>query len=159
MNKTANPIPEGYHSLTPALIIRGAARAIDFYQKVFGATETFRMNSKDGTTVLHAELRIGDSTLMLGDESPQMNCLSPQSIGGTGSSIYFYTPNVDEIFDRALKAGATQIMPPTDMFWGDRFGKLQDPFGHQWSIATRTRQLTPEEISQAAEAAMADGAC
>ncbi|MFZ0202049.1 MAG: VOC family protein [Candidatus Sulfotelmatobacter sp.] len=147
---TAKAIPEGYHTLTPYMTVREAARAIEFYKKAFGAVEKGVMKGPDGK-VMHAELRIGDSLFMLADEFPQFGSLSPQSIGGSGMGLHIYVEDVDSAFDRAIGAGAVVEMPVADMFWGDRYGKLVDPFGHKWSIATHTRDMSMEEIEEAQE--------
>jgi PhnB protein len=141
-------IPEGYHSITPYMTVRDAARAIEFYKQAFGAIEKGVMKGP-GDKIVHAELRIGDSILMLGDEFPEMGALSPQSTGGAGMGLHIYTEDVDTAFDRAVKAGASVEMPVTDMFWGDRYGKLADPFGHKWSIGTHKKDLSMEEMEQA----------
>jgi PhnB protein len=141
-------IPEGYHVVTPYLTVRGAAQAIEFYQKAFGATPSVVMPSPDGK-IMHAEIRIGDSVVMLADENPQMGNNSPQTLGGATAGIMLYTENVDQAFERAVKAGATAQMPPADMFWGDRFGSLVDPFGHKWSMATHIRDVSPDEMKKA----------
>jgi PhnB protein len=146
----AKPIPEGYHTITPYVTVRGAARAIEFYKRAFGASEKGVMKGPDGK-VRHAELRIGDSIIMLGDEFPELGALSPQSTGGTGMGLHVYTEDVDTAFDRAVKAGAVVEMPVSDMFWGDRYGKLVDPFGHKWSIATHKRDVSMEEMKAAQE--------
>jgi PhnB protein len=153
---SAKAIPEGYHSITPYLTCRDAARAIDFYQQAFGATLRGGgvMKGPDGK-VMHAELLIGDSILMLADENPAFGSLSPQTIGGSASGLHIYVEDVDSAFDRAVKAGAAVEMPVADMFWGDRYGKLTDPFGHKWSIATHTADLSLEEMAQGMEDAMA----
>jgi uncharacterized glyoxalase superfamily protein PhnB len=151
----AKPIPDGYHTLTPCLRVRDGAKAIEFYKQAFGAVETFRMPGPGGA-IMHAEIRIGDSILMLSDEFKQWNALSPQSLGGTGSSVHIYVNDADAAFARATAAGATVTMPLQDMFWGDRFGKLVDPFGHEWSIATHTEDLSPDEIEQRGKEAMAN---
>ncbi len=143
-------IPEGYHTLTPSITVRDAARAIEFYKKAFGAVEKGVMKGPDGK-VMHAELRIGDSLFMLADEFPEFGSLSPQSVGGSGSGLHIYVEDVDSAFDRAIGAGGVVEMPVADMFWGDRFGKLVDPFGHKWSIATHTRDMSMEEIEEAQE--------
>ncbi|HET9408499.1 MAG TPA: VOC family protein [Candidatus Sulfotelmatobacter sp.] len=148
------PVPEGYHTLTPSLTVRDAERAIDFYKKAFGATEVGVMKGPDGK-IMHAELKIGDSLIMLADEFPQFGALSPQSIGGSASSLHIYVENVDAAFDRAIKVGGKTDMPVADMFWGDRFGKLTDPFGHKWSIATRVKNLSSDEIQRAQSEFMA----
>jgi PhnB protein len=144
----AKAIPDGYHSITPYLTVRNAARAIEFYKNAFGAVERGIMNGPGGK-IVHAELRIGDSILMLGDEFPEHGALSPQSTGGAGMGLHIYTEDVDSAFDRAVKAGATVEMPVTDMFWGDRYGKLADPFGHKWSIGTHKKDMSMEEMHQA----------
>jgi PhnB protein len=150
---TARAVPEGYHTLTPSMTIRDAARAIEFYKQAFGAVEKGVAKGPDGK-IMHAELIIGDSIIMLADEFPEFGSLSPQSIGGSGMGLHIYTEDVDAAFDRAIGAGATVEMPVMDMFWGDRFGKLVDPFGHKWSIATHTRDMSREEIEEAQEAFM-----
>jgi PhnB protein len=140
-------IPEGYHSLTPYLVCKGAAQAIEFYQKAFGAVETVRMPGPGGQ-ILHAEVKIGNSMLMLSDENPQQGALSPQTIGGTGTSVMLYTDDVDAVFNRAAGAGAKTEVPPTDMFWGDRMAQIVDPFGHKWAIATHKEDVSPEEMGK-----------
>lgn len=140
------PIPEGYHSVTPYLIIRGAAEAIDFYVKALGATEVMRLDH--GGKIGHAEIKIGDSHIMLADEHPEMGARSPQSLGGTPVGICLYVPNVDALFNQAVAAGATVERPVQDQFYGDRSGTIIDPFGHKWTIATHIEDLTPEQISQ-----------
>ncbi len=150
------PVPDGYHTLTPYLIVRGADKAIEFYKKAFGATERFRMPGPDGK-IMHAEMEIGDSAFMLGEESLEMGSKSPQTVGGSCVGIHIYTEDVDAAFARAVKAGAKSVGPVMDMFWGDRFGKLQDPFGHTWTIATHTKDVSPEEMAQAAQTAFAAG--
>ncbi len=142
------PVPEGYHTLTPYFTVRDAARAIEFYKQAFGAQERGVLKTPDGK-VGHAELQIGDSILMLGDEWPDMGVLSPQSIGGSASGIHIYVDNVDEAFERAVKAGAQVEQPVADQFWGDRYGKLKDPFGHRWSIGTRIKEVSMEEMKRA----------
>jgi len=149
MAKSVKPIPEGYSPVTPYLTVKGAAGAIDFYKKAFGAEEAFRMNSRDGK-VMHAEIRIGGAVIMLHDEMPEWKALSPQTIGDSGSSIMLYVQDVDAVFKRALAAGATSIMDVADQFYGDRCGGLKDPFGHKWSIATHVEDVPPDEISRRA---------
>jgi len=151
----AKPIPDGYRTITPYITVRGAAEAIDFYKRAFGAEEKERMPGPDGKSVMHAELKIGDSILMLSDEFPQMGCRSPQALGGSTGYLFLYVPDVDSAFKRALDAGAKASMPPADMFWGDRFGKVTDPFGHEWGLATHKEDLTPDEIRKRGAAAMA----
>ena len=147
---TVKAVPEGYHTLTPTMTVRDAARAIEFYKQAFGAVEKGVAKGPDGK-VMHAELRIGDSIIMLADEFPEFGSLSPQSTGGAGMGLHIYVEDVDSAFDRAVKAGAKVDMPVADMFWGDRYGKLSDPFGHKWSIATHIRDMSAEEIEKAQE--------
>ncbi len=144
-----NPIPEGFHTITPHLVIRGAAEAIDFYKKAFGAEEIMRMPGPDGKTVMHAEIRIGDSPIMLCDEFPN-RCVAPPSLKGTTVAIALYVPDADKVFQQAVDAGATVTMPMMDAFWGDRYGKVTDPFGHEWEISTHKQDLTPEQIGKGA---------
>jgi PhnB protein len=141
------PIPEGMHSLTPHLVCAGAANAIEFYKKAFGATELSRLPGPDGK-LMHGAVRIGDSTLMLVDEMPQWGALGPKSLKGSPITMHLYVTDVDAAFAKAVAAGATVKMPVSDMFWGDRYGQVEDPFGHRWSIATHTRDLTDEEIKK-----------
>jgi uncharacterized glyoxalase superfamily protein PhnB len=150
---SAKPIPEGYHTLTPFLTVRDAVRAIEFYKQAFGAVERDIAKGPDGK-VMHAELKIGDSIIMLSDEFPEYGALSPQSSGGAGMGLHIYLDGVDAAFDRAVKAGAQVEMPVTDQFWGDRYGKLKDPFGHKWSIATHTKDMSADEMKGAMDEAM-----
>ena len=149
------PIPDGYHTLTPFLTCRDAAKAIEFYKNAFGATERGVMKGPDGK-VMHAELQIGDSIIMLSDEYPEMGAVSPQAIGGSAMGLHIYIDGVDAAFDRAVKAGAQVEMPVMDMFWGDRYGKLKDPFGHKWSVATHTADLSMDEINKGMDEAMSN---
>ena len=149
------PIPEGYHSLTPYLAVEDAAKAIDFYKEAFGAEEHVRMPSPDGK-VAHAELQIGDSKLMLSDPFPQSNVRPPSERGGPTASIFMYVNDADATFEQAQKAGATVVAELEDMFWGDRFGTLSDPFGHVWSVATHKEDLSEEEMAERSKAAMAE---
>lgn len=149
------PIPEGYQSLTPMFIFKDARKAIDFYKRAFGAEERFLMPGPDGRGVMHAELRIGTSVIMMGEESPRCDCKSAENLGGSPVSFYVYLENVDEAFKVAIEAGAEVQMPVDDMFWGDRMGTVRDPFGYSWSLASHTRDLTPEEIEEGAKAAFA----
>lgn len=162
MNTVAQPavkaIPEGMHSLTPHLICAGAADAIAFYVKAFNAVELGRMPGPDGK-LIHAMLRIGDSPLMLVDEFPQWGSKSPATLGGTPVSIHLYVENADAAFQQAVDAGASVRMPLADMFWGDRYGVVVDPFGHQWSIATHIKDMSPEEMAAAGKAAMSSPEC
>ncbi len=141
------PIPEGYHAVTPYLTVKRAADAIEFYKKVFGATEKNRMNDPKGG-IMHAELRIGDSVVMLSDEHPEMGGKSPESIGGTATSLLIYVENVDDIFRKAITSGARERRPVEDQFYGDRVGTIQDPFGHVWSIATHKEDVKPQEMQK-----------
>lgn len=140
------PIPEGYHSVTPYLIIKGAADAIEFYKKAFGATELFRMDHEG--KIGHAEIKIGDSLIMLADEYPEMGYLGPVTLGGSPVSLMIYVEDVDTIFKQAIEAGGTEQMPLQDKFYGDRSGKLKDPFGHTWHVATHIEDVSPEEMEK-----------
>ncbi len=146
-----NPIPEGHHSITPTLTVRGAANAIEFYKKAFGAQEIMRFHGLDGKTIMHAEIKIGNSRIMLNDEFPQMKCMSPQSVGGASSGIFLYVENSDDVFNKAVSAGAKVTMPITDAFWGDRCGSIEDPFGHKWTISTHKKDMSPDELAKAGE--------
>ena len=148
------PIPDGYHTLTPFLTVKDAARAIEFYKAAFGAKERGVMKSPDGK-VMHAELMIGDSILMMSDEFQEFGSLSPQTIGGSPMGLHIYVEDVDAAFDRAVKAGAQVEMPVMDQFWGDRYGRLKDPYGHKWSIATHKQDFSADEMKQNMEDAMA----
>lgn len=141
------PIPDGYHSITPYLVVRGAAEAIAFYERAFGASELMRVGSPDGK-IGHAELQIGDSRIMMADEHPEMNVLAPQSPGSSGVGICLYVPNVDEVVQRAMDAGAKVERPLADQFYGDRSATLTDPFGHNWTIATHIEDVSPDEIDR-----------
>ena len=149
------PIPEGYHSLTPYLAVEDASKAIDFYKEAFGAEETIRMPGPDGS-VAHAELQIGDSKLMLSDPFPHSNVRPPSERGGATASIFMYVDDVDATFEQAQRAGATVVSELEDMFWGDRFGTVADPFGHSWAMATQKEDLSEEEIAERSKAAMAE---
>jgi len=154
---SVKPIPEGYHSVTPHLIIKGAAEAIEFYKKAFGATELFRFPAPDGK-VGHAEIKIGDSPVMLADEYPDMGYKGPQSFGGSPVSLMIYVDDVDVVFNRAVDAGATVREAVTDKFYGDRTGTVTDPFGHVWHVSTRKEDLSMEEMERRAKAAHGGGA-
>jgi PhnB protein len=151
MADKVNPIPEGFHSLTPALTVNDAAGAIDFYKRAFGAVEVSRAIAPDGVKVWHAELEIGDSKLMLNDAFPEQGSHAPADSGAVGFALWLYVEDVDAVYQRAVEAGARAVMPPEDMFWGDRFGGLMDPYGHHWSIATRKHDLSEEEMRKRAE--------
>jgi len=148
------PIPEGYHTVTPYLAVDDAAEAIDYYTKAFGAKERVRMETPDGQ-VGHAELEIGDSLVMLSDPFPQGSTKTPTELGGTSVSVFMYVEDVDAVVKQAVDAGATVTMEVADQFWGDRFGSVKDPFGHSWSIATHVEDVPPEEMAERAKAAMA----
>ena len=150
-------VPEGYHTATPYLIVDDAARALEFYRKAFGAKERMRFAAPGGK-IGHAEITIGNSAIMLADEHPEMGYRGPQAIGGTPVSIHLYVENVDEVFPRAVAAGATALRPVADQFYGDRSGTLRDPFGHVWHVATHKEDLSPEEMHRRAQAAMKQAA-
>lgn len=152
--KAAKPIPDGYHTVTPYLVVHDASRAIDFYQRAFGAREVMRMNGPQGK-IAHAELKIGDSMIMLSDEMPQAAGRSPHSLGGSTAGMFLYVKDVDSVFNQAVAAGARADSDLADMFWGDRYGKLTDPFGHQWSLATHKEDVAPQEMQKRAADAMA----
>jgi uncharacterized glyoxalase superfamily protein PhnB len=151
---SVKPVPEGYHTLTPSLTVRDAARAIEFYKQAFGAEVRGGVAKGPDGKVMHAELQIGDSVIMLTDEFPEFGSLSPQSSGGAGMSLHIYVDGVDAAFDRAVKAGAQVEMPVSDQFWGDRYGKLKDPFGHKWSIATHVKDMSADEMKRSMDEAM-----
>jgi PhnB protein len=147
------PIPDGYHTVTPCLVVDGAATALDFYKRAFGAEEVYRMADPSGR-VLHAELKIGNSLVMLSDEFPKMDARGPKSIGGTPVSLYVYVQDVDSVYSRAVEAGGKELRPVADQFYGDRTGMLKDPFGHVWSLATHKEDVAKEEIRRRAESVM-----
>jgi PhnB protein len=141
-------VQEGMHTITPHLVVQGAAKAIEFYQKAFGAVIKEVHHMPDGK-VMHAQLRFGDSTVMLADELPGMGtCSAPQTLGGSSFSLYLLTGNVDQLFAQAVAAGATVLMPLANEFWGDRYGQLKDPFGHVWALAQHVEDITPEEMER-----------
>jgi PhnB protein len=150
----AKPIPEGYHTLNAHLAVDNAAEAIEFYKRAFGATERGRIPGPDGT-IGHAELQFGDSVLMLADPMPQSPFKPPKQLGGLSGGLYVYVEDVDETIQQVVDAGGTIATPAEDMFWGDRFGSVTDPFGHSWQIATRVEEVPPEEMAERAKAAMA----
>lgn len=164
MSANVNPIPEGFHTVTPHMVVRNASGAIDFYKKAFGAEEIMRMPAPDGKGIMHAELKIGNSILMIVDEMPQMEqWVSPQKLSGTTVALSIYCEDADALYQRAIDAGAKESMKPMDAFWGDRYSKVTDPFGHKWEICTHKEDLSPEEIGKRAEAFFAQmatgGAC
>ena len=143
-------VPEGYHTITPNIVVSDGAKAIDFYKKAFGAEEIVRMPGPNGG-IMHAELRIGDSVVMLGEDMPEFGSKNPKAYGGSPVSFYVYVEDVDAAWERAINAGAKSVFPLWDMFWGDRTGRLEDPFGHNWSLAQHMKDLTPEEIKKGEE--------
>ena len=151
MSKAVDAIPAGMHSVTPHLVCDGAGAAIDFYVKAFGATDQGRMPGPDGR-LMHAQIRIGDSYVMLVDENRQFGMLGPKALNGSPVTIHLCVDDVDRSFERAVAAGAKSVMPPADMFWGDRYGVLEDPFGHRWSVATHQREVSADEMQQAIKA-------
>jgi PhnB protein len=154
MTSQVKPIPEGYHTVTPYLIVNDAARALEFYQQAFGATEVYRMTDKSGR-VGHAEIKIGDSHVMLADEHPEIGARSPQAFGGSPISLLIYVEDVDALVKQAVRAGAKLTRPVADQFYGDRTGGLEDPFGHAWYIATHVEDVAPEELERRSAARQA----
>src|SRR5262249_53498703 len=143
------PIPDGFHSITPHIICRGAAEAIDWYRKALGATEISRSPTPDGKSLIHSLVRIGNSFMMIVDEFPQWGAVGPQTLGNSPVTLHLYVEDVDAVVNRAVAAGAKVTMPVSDMFWGDRYGRWQDPFGHHWSVATKIRDVSPAEMAEA----------
>jgi len=154
MAEQVRPIPEGFHSVTPHLVCNDAAAAIAFYQQAFGAVEVGRMGMPGGK-IGHAEIRIGDSRLMLADAFPEYGSNDPLTLKGSPVVIHLYVENADAVWDQAIAAGAEPIMPLSDAFWGDRYGQVQDPFGHRWSIATHQREVSMDEMQDAMQQMMA----
>lgn len=151
MTTKIKPIPDGFHALTPYLTVKGASDAIEFYKKIFGATELFRLNTPDGK-VGHSEFKIGDSIFMISDENLECGSASPEALKGSPVALYLYVPDVDSTFSEAVKAGAKSAMPVENQFWGDRMGKIVDPFGHQWLLATHVEDVDPSEFQSRMEA-------
>jgi PhnB protein len=156
MSENVRPIPEGMHTVTPHLVCDGAADALAFYAQAFGAVEQGRMEGPGGK-IMHAQMTIGDSHIMLADAFPEYGSRGPLALQGTPVVIHLYVPNADATWEQALAAGAKPVMPLSDMFWGDRYGQVVDPFGHRWSIATHQRDMTPEQMQQAMQEAMTQG--
>jgi PhnB protein len=155
MAPAKKPIPEGFHTVTPSLVVRGAAQAIEFYKKAFGAQELVRMPGPDGK-IMHAEIKIGDSIIFVNDEMPGSHAVkSPQTVGACTGTINLYVTNVDDTFKQAIAAGGKESMPVADQFWGDRYGSFVDPFGHSWGVGTHKEDLSPQEMQQRMEAFMA----
>ena len=153
--QNVKPIPEGMHTVTPHLVCAGAADAIEFYKKAFGAVELHRLPGPDGK-LMHGAIRIGDSVVMLVDENPAWNALGPKALKGSPVTLHLYVEDADAFFAKAVASGASAMMPVTEMFWGDRYGVVTDPFGHNWSIATHVRDATPEEMMEAAKTGCAE---
>ena len=153
MSQAVQAIPEGFGVVTPHLVVPDSGAAIEFYKSAFGAQEMFRMPTPDGSKIMHAQITIDGAPVMLADEFPGMGCQSPGALGGTPVTMHLYVADVDKVFEQAVAAGATAAMPPADMFWGDRYGRVTDPFGHSWSIATHIKDPTPEEMAEAAKTA------
>jgi uncharacterized glyoxalase superfamily protein PhnB len=148
-------IPRGFGTITPHLVVEGAADAMEFYKRAFGAEEIARAPMPDGERLMHAAMKIGDAMLMLVDAFEEMGMKGPKALGGSGVTLHLYVPDADAAFQRAVDAGCSVAMPLADMFWGDRYGKVKDPFGHEWSIATKLRDVSPEEFAEAQRAAFA----
>jgi uncharacterized glyoxalase superfamily protein PhnB len=156
MAHNVDPIPARFHTVTPHLVVRGAVEAIGFYKRAFGAEEHCRMAGPDGMSIMHAELQIGDSIIFLNDEFPQIGVVSPKTLNGSPVTIHLYVEDADAVFRQAANAGATVTMPVQETFWGDRYGKLVDPYGHHWSIATHVEDVSNEEIGNRAAAAFSN---
>jgi uncharacterized glyoxalase superfamily protein PhnB len=148
LNQAIKRVPEDFHTITPHLVVRDSARAVDFYRQAFGAVELYRSHAPDGKRVMHCELLLGDSRFLIHDEFPEQGLLSPLGMNGTAVTLHLYVEDVDRIFRQALDAGAETLMPVADCFWGDRYGILRDPFGHKWSVASRIEDLAPVEQQQ-----------
>jgi PhnB protein len=155
MSKSTKRIPDGFHGVIPHLVVKGASPAIEFYKAAFGAWEMACMPGPDGKTIMHADLEIGGGHLLLVDEFSFSSCKAPSTVGGTSVPLHLYVEDVDAVFSRAIKLGGKVTMPVMDMFWGDRYGKLLDPFGHEWSLASHLEDLTPAEIQERGKTAMA----
>jgi PhnB protein len=155
MSEAVRPVPEGYHTITPYLSVKGAASAIEFYKRAFGATEVFRMQEPGGK-IGHAEIQIGDSRVMLADEYPEMGFRGPHSLGGSPVMLHLYVDDCDAMVNKAVTAGAKLVRPVQDQFYGDRNGTVEDPFGHTWHVSTHVEDLTPEEIDKRAAAAKSE---
>jgi PhnB protein len=149
--KQAPPVPEEFHTITPHLVVRGVARAVVFYEQAFGAAELYRNLAPDGVSIMHSEMLLGDSRFFVNDEFPDYGVLSPQSLNGSPVTLHLYVEDVDAFFRQAVEAGAEELMAVTDAFWGDRYGILQDPFGHRWSVASRREDLSPAQTRERAK--------
>ena len=153
MTDKVAPVPRGYRTITPCLTVNGVERAVDFYTAAFDAAEKVRLYSADGTVILHTELKIGNSLVFLAEENPALGIYSPTALGGSSTLVHLYVEDVDRAWSRAIAAGAVEVMPLVDTYWGDRFGKLADPFGHVWSIASRVERVSRGELVERARAA------
>jgi len=150
MSGKSSSVRRGFHTVTPCLVVKDADKAIEYYKKAFVAEENYRNYAPDGKSIMYAELKIGDSVVTLSDEYPQMNSFAPSGNGNVPISLYLYVDNADEVFNRAISEGGQEVLPMMDAFWGDRYGRLKDPFGHIWSVATHKKDLSPEEMEKAA---------
>jgi uncharacterized glyoxalase superfamily protein PhnB len=156
MNKPVKPVPEDFRTITPHLVVRGVARAVEFYRQAFGAQELYRNLGPDGVSVMHSELLLGDSRFFVNDEFPDHGVLAPDAERGTGVTLHLYVPDVDAFHARAVAAGVEILLPLDNYFWGDRYFILKDPFGHRWSVASRIEDLSPEQVHERAKAFVAD---
>jgi uncharacterized glyoxalase superfamily protein PhnB len=156
MNKPVKPVPEDFRTITPHLVVRGVARAVEFYRKAFGAEELYRNLGPDGVSVMHSELLLGDSRFFVNDEFPEHGVFAPDGERGTGVTLHLYVPDVDAFHARAVAAGVEILLPLDNYFWGDRYFILKDPFGHRWSVASRIEDLSPEQVHERAKAFVAD---
>lgn len=153
MTDKVAPVPRGYRTITPCLTVKGVEQAVDFYVAAFDAEEKLRLHGADVSVILHTELKIGNSLVFLNEENPALGIFSPTSLGGSPTLVHLYVEEVDQAWSRAIAAGAIEVMPLVDTYWGDRFGKLADPFGHVWSIASRVERVSREELVERARAA------
>jgi len=149
-NSKVSPVPEDFHTITPHLVVRGVARAIDFYQRAFGAAELYRNIAPDGISIMHSEMLLGDSRFFVNDEFLDWGIFSPETTNGSPVTLHLYVEDVDAVFNQAARAGAEVLMPLENAFWGDRYGILKDPFGHRWSVASRLEDLSPTEVQKRA---------
>ena len=152
MPRSSKPIPDGFHTVTPAIVVRNAVDAINFYKRALGAEELMRMPGPDGRSIMHAELKIGDSIIFISDESPHASARSPQTLGGSTTVLNLYVKDADTAFQKAIDAGGKSTMPVADQFWGDRYGMFVDPFGYSWGLATHKEDLSEKEMAERANA-------
>jgi PhnB protein len=150
--KKVSPVPEDFHTITPHLVVRGVVKAVEFYERAFGASELYRNLAPDGVSVMHSEMLLGSSRFFVNDEFPEYGVLSPEALNGSPVTLHLYVEDVDSFFGQAVEAGAEIAMPVADAFWGDRYGILVDPFGHRWSVASRIEDLSPDETHKRAKA-------